>query len=129
MNDIMRLRNITKRLFSLILVSLLCVILFTLGACKKKNDNNFLYLKPELYESIIMSQEAYLKSLQLPCGAFVKWSADSTENVVVPYFACFAAYALLEDEKNAECVKKYIDWHFSALNKEEEAIEKLNRKL
>lgn len=74
----------------------------------------------DLYDSIITSQETYLKSLQLNNGAICKWSPAST-NLVNPYFACFAALALLENPNNAATVKRYCDWHFSALNKTEDA--------
>ncbi len=73
-----------------------------------------------LYDSVITSQEAYLKSLQLNNGAICKWN-PATTNLVNPYFACFAALALLENPNNAADVKRYCDWHFSALNKTEDA--------
>ncbi len=61
-------------------------------------------------------QLAYLRSLQIPSGAIRDELSD--ESRITPYFANFAALALLTDptEENVSAVRKYIQWYFSKLN-------------
>ncbi len=61
-------------------------------------------------------QLAYLRSLQIPSGAIRDELSD--ESKITPYFANFAALALLTDptEENISAVRKYIQWYFGKLN-------------
>lgn len=103
-----------KKVFCVFII----LILLSLSACGKNKDEEFdLAAYKEFYGNVITTQEEYLKSLQLESGAFVKWTIENETNEVVPYFACFTGIALLENPDNASLVKKYIDWHFSAINR------------
>ncbi|MBR2952921.1 MAG: hypothetical protein IKC45_00890 [Clostridia bacterium] len=110
-----------KKLFSLVL----SVILSILGLGTPTDD-----LVPvperegvptqeniELFERIFESETAWLASLQLPNGAIPMTYTPNGQVKMNPYFADFAALALLDksDEYSDE-VKKYMDWHFSHLN-------------
>lgn len=110
-----------KKLFSLIL----SVILSILGLGTPTDD-----LLPvperdgiptqeniELFERIFESETAWLASLQLSNGAIPMTYTPDGQVKMNPYFADFAALALLDkaDEYSDE-VKKYMDWHFSHLN-------------
>ncbi len=108
-----------KKLLSTIFVIIAVLTLCACGEVGSGDGADFDFAEYEkLYRDVIASQESYLKSLQLENGAFVKWTdARSGSNEVVPYFACFVGLALLENEDNLPLVKKYIDWHFSALNR------------
>ncbi len=71
----------------------------------------------ELFEKIFESETAWLASLQLENGAIPMIYTPNGEVKVNPYFADFAALALLDKaEVYSETVKKYMDWHFSHLN-------------
>ena len=73
----------------------------------------------ELFERIFESETEWLASLQLSNGAIpMTYTADGTVKMN-PYFADFAALALLDkaDEYSDE-VKRYMDWHFGHLNTE-----------
>ncbi|MBR5247096.1 MAG: hypothetical protein IKV25_06995 [Clostridia bacterium] len=73
----------------------------------------------ELFQLIFESETAWLASLQLPNGAISMTYALNGEVKVNPYFADFAALALLDKaDVYSETVKKYMDWHFSHLNTE-----------
>lgn len=73
----------------------------------------------ELFERIFESETEWLASLQLSNGAIpMTYTPDGTVKMN-PYFADFAAMALLDkaDEYSDE-VKRYMDWHFGHLNTE-----------
>ena len=73
----------------------------------------------ELFERIFESETEWLASLQLSNGAIpMTYTPDGTVKMN-PYFADFAALALLDkaDEYSDE-VKRYMDWHFGHLNTE-----------
>ncbi len=71
----------------------------------------------ELFTKIYESETAYLASMQLPNGALPMTYAKNGKLNVNPYFADFAALALLDNaEKYADIVVKYMDWHFAHLN-------------
>ena len=75
----------------------------------------------ELYRSIFETETAYLASMQLPNGALPMTYAKNGELTVNPYFADFAALALLDKaEEYADIVVGYMDWHFAHLNTAEE---------
>lgn len=75
----------------------------------------------ELFETIFESETKWLASIQLPNGAIPMTYAKNGELTMNPYFADFAALALLDKaDLYAENVKKYMDWHFSHLNTAEE---------
>lgn len=75
----------------------------------------------ELFEKIYATEMQWLSSLQLENGAIPMTPVTNGEVKMNPYFADFAALALLDDaEKYAGNVKKYMDWHFSHLNTEED---------
>lgn len=71
----------------------------------------------DLFETIFESETKWLASLQLENGA-IPMTADLNGEVRMnPYFADFAALALLDKaEKYSEVVVKYMDWHFTHLN-------------
>ncbi len=75
----------------------------------------------ELFREIYESETAFLASIQLENGAIPMTYAKNGELTMNPYFADFAALALLDNaEKYAENVVKYMDWHFAHLNTAEE---------
>lgn len=68
-------------------------------------------------ENIFETETAWIASLQLENGAIPMTCSPDGELTVNPYFADFAALALLDNaEKYAVQVKAYMDWHFSRLN-------------
>lgn len=71
----------------------------------------------ELFEKIFESETAWLASLQLENGAIPMTYTANGEVKMNPYFADFAALALLDKaDVYSETVKKYMDWHFGHLN-------------
>ncbi len=74
----------------------------------------------ELFSEIFESETAWLASLQLENGAIPMTCSPNGEVRMNPYFADFAALALLDKaEEYSDEVKKYMDWHFAHLNTEE----------
>ncbi len=74
----------------------------------------------ELFNRIFETETAWLASLQLENGAIPMTYTPNGEVKMNPYFADFAALALLDRaEEYSDEVKKYMDWHFSHLNTEE----------
>ncbi len=74
-----------------------------------------------LFTEIYETETAYLASMQLPNGALPMTYSKNGELTVNPYFADFAALALLDNaEVYADIVVKYMDWHFDHLNTAEE---------
>lgn len=70
-----------------------------------------------LLNLIFESETAWLASLQLENGAIPMTATKNGTVTMNPYFADFAALALLDNsEKYGDNVKKYIEWHFSHLN-------------
>ncbi len=75
----------------------------------------------ELFTEIFEKETAFLASMQLENGALPMTYAKNGELTVNPYFADFAALALLDkSELYADNVVKYMDWHFAHLNTAEE---------
>jgi len=70
------------------------------------------------YASVAKTESTWLASLQLDNGAIGDTGADSSGRTkITPYFADFAAMALLESgTEYTENVRKYIKWHFVHLN-------------
>ena len=75
----------------------------------------------ELFQTIFDSETAFLATLQLPNGAMPMTYSQNGELTVNPYFADFAALALLDKaDLYADNVKMYMDWHFDHLNTADE---------
>lgn len=75
----------------------------------------------ELFTAIFESETKWLSSLQLSNGAIPMTYAANGRLTMNPYFADFAALALLDKaDLYAENVVKYMDWHFAHLNTAEE---------
>ncbi len=75
----------------------------------------------ELFGYIFETETAWLASLQLENGAIPMTYSANGRLTVNPYFADFAALALLDNaERYADNVVKYMDWHFSHLNTADE---------
>ncbi len=73
-----------------------------------------------LFRKIFETETAYLASLQLENGAIPMTYSENGTLTMNPYFADFAAFALLDDaDEYADEVKKYMDWHFAHLNTKE----------
>lgn len=73
-----------------------------------------------ILESVFETETAWIASLQLDNGAIPMTYNDNAELTVNPYFACYAALALLDNaELYASNVKAYLEWHFDHLNTEE----------
>lgn len=73
-----------------------------------------------LFRKIFESETAYLASLQLENGAIPMTYSENGVLTMNPYFADFAALALLDNaDEYADEVKKYMDWHFAHLNTKE----------
>ncbi len=74
-----------------------------------------------LFREVYETETAWLASLQLENGAIPMTYAKNGRLTVNPYFADFAALALLDNtEKYADNVVEYMDWHFEHLNTAEE---------
>ena len=81
----------------------------------------------ELFREIYESETAYLASMQLPNGALPMTYTKNGVLTVNPYFADFAALALLDNaDEYADEVVKYMDWHFDHLNTKAEDFNKLD---
>ena len=81
----------------------------------------------ELFTKIYESETAFLASIQLPNGAIPMTYAKNGELTVNPYFADFAALALLDNaEEYADEVVKYMNWHFDHLNTKKEDFNRLD---
>lgn len=71
----------------------------------------------QLFKQIFESETQWLSTLQLSNGAIPMTYSANGNLTMNPYFADFAALALLDDaEKYADNVKAYMDWHFNHLN-------------
>ncbi len=74
-----------------------------------------------LFREIYETETEWLASLQLENGALPMTYAPDGELRMNPYFADFAALALLDNaEKYADNVVRYMDWHLGHLNTAEE---------
>lgn len=70
-----------------------------------------------VFRQIFESETAYLAGLQLDNGAIPMTNSGDGTFTMNPYFADFAALALLDNaDEYADEVKKYMDWHFAHLN-------------
>lgn len=82
------------------------------------------------YDSIVDQETEFIASCQLPSGAIAMQSKPMDEYDggyrVMPYFSNLASLALLERDKYAPAVKKYMDWYFSHLNTAETDYNKVN---
>lgn len=71
----------------------------------------------QLFKQIFESETKWLSTLQLENGAIPMTYSANGNLTMNPYFADFAALALLDDaEKYADNVRAYMDWHFNHLN-------------
>lgn len=74
-----------------------------------------------LFKKVYETETEWIASLQLENGALPMTYAANGEIRVNPYFADFAALALLDNaESYGDNVVKYMDWHFEHLNTAEE---------
>lgn len=74
-----------------------------------------------LFKNIYETETQWLASLQLENGAIPMTAEKNGDLRMNPYFADFAALALLDNaEEYADEVKAYADWHFAHLNTAEE---------
>ena len=70
-----------------------------------------------MYQKIATEEAAWLASLQVDNGAMLMTCGPNGEFTMNPYFADFAALALLgAGESYYENVVRYMDWHFAHLN-------------
>ena len=70
-----------------------------------------------MYQKIATEEAAWLASLQADNGALLMTGGPNGEFTMNPYFADFAALALLgAGESYYENVRRYMDWHFDHLN-------------
>ena len=70
-----------------------------------------------MYEKIATEEAAWLASLQIENGALLMTCGPNGDFTMNPYFADFAALALLgAGESYYENVRRYMDWHFAHLN-------------
>ena len=73
--------------------------------------------KLTLYQTIAEGEADWLLSLQLENGALPMTREENGSLSINPYFADFAAMALLGGEqRHIDGAKRYMDWHFSHLN-------------
>ena len=80
-----------------------------------------------MYRKIATEEAAWLASLQAENGALLMTSGPSGQFTMNPYFADFAALALLgAGEDYYENVRRYMDWHFDHLNTAETDYNKLD---
>ncbi len=108
-----------KSFLSLLLSAVLSIFGVGLGECPPTSGdaNTATAEQLALFESIVESETAWIASLQLENGAIpMTYTANGTVKMN-PYFADFAALALLDRADDyADNVKKYMDWHFAHLN-------------
>jgi len=70
-----------------------------------------------MYQKIATEEAAWLASLQVDNGALLMTRGPNGNFTMNPYFADFAALALLgAGESYYENVRRYMDWHFAHLN-------------
>lgn len=70
-----------------------------------------------MYQKIATEEAAWLAGLQIDNGALLMTRGPNGEFTMNPYFADFAALALLgAGESYYENVRRYMDWHFAHLN-------------
>ena len=70
-----------------------------------------------MYQKIATEEAAWLAGLQIENGALLMTRGPSGDYTMNPYFADFAALALLgAGEAYYENVRRYMDWHFDHLN-------------
>lgn len=70
-----------------------------------------------MYQKIATEEAAWLASLQIDNGALLMTRGPNGNFTMNPYFADFAALALLgAGESYYENVRRYMDWHFDHLN-------------
>ena len=70
-----------------------------------------------MYQKIATEEAAWLASLQIDNGALLMTRGPNGDFTMNPYFADFAALALLgAGESYYENVRRYMDWHFDHLN-------------
>lgn len=70
-----------------------------------------------MYQKIATEEAAWLASLQIENGALLMTCGPNGNFTMNPYFADFAALALLgAGESYYENVRRYMDWHFAHLN-------------
>ena len=70
-----------------------------------------------MYQKIATEEAAWLASLQVENGALLMTRGPNGSFSMNPYFADFAALALLgAGESYYENVRRYMDWHFAHLN-------------
>lgn len=70
-----------------------------------------------MYQKIATEEAAWLASLQIENGALLMTCGPNGSFTMNPYFADFAALALLgAGEGYYENVRRYMDWHFAHLN-------------
>ena len=70
-----------------------------------------------MYRKIATEEAAWLASLQIENGALLMTRGPNGNFTMNPYFADFAALALLgAGETYYENVRRYMDWHFDHLN-------------
>ncbi len=115
-----------KNIFSYFLILVMMISCFFNGFAEKPADLSPSHSGVEialtdeekaLLQDIFANETAWLASLQLDNGAIPMTGNKNGDVTVNPYFADFAALALLDDaEKYAFDVKEYMDWHFSHLN-------------
>lgn len=73
--------------------------------------------KLTLYKTVAECETDWLLSLQLENGALPMTCGENGSFSVNPYFADFAAMALLGgEERHIEGARRYMDWHFAHLN-------------
>ena len=70
-----------------------------------------------MYQKIATEEAAWLAGLQIENGALLMTRGPSGDYTMNPYFADFAALALLgAGESYYENVRLYMEWHFDHLN-------------
>ena len=115
-----------KVIISLILILIMMVSNFfgsfntvpeDLGSAGNEVEIELSVAEKALLTTVFETETAWLASLQLENGAIPMTYAKNGVVAVNPYFADFAALALLDNqEKYVDKVKAYMDWHFSHLN-------------
>ncbi len=102
-----------------------CCIVFSFSNTQPdliaSEENSDMIVLTDEQESLLFyvfdTETEWLASIQLENGAIPMNYADNGVISVNPYFADFAALALLDDaESYADNVKRYMNWHFEHLN-------------
>lgn len=116
----MKKRSNKRKIWPFIVVPVVVLALLSGGiwiySSYAKNRIEILKESIVFYESRREPYIEFIRSAQLDNGAYAMRPMYNGSAAVNPYFACYAAKALLACGGYEDEVKRYLDWHFANLN-------------